>query len=145
MWSRRYGFIFDNDELDTVLPVLKTRLIDLLNSEPTDIEPNIETPDVAESTSQAPSPPPPPPSSGLPALLAMSSPAQAYRERCRSACTARGLAAALRQHFLENINGTVVPASAGRNPLCVLSGLTGEGYVRRCNLSVARRMQSYHL
>lgn len=120
------AFIFDNDELDFVLPLLKTRLIDLLNTEPTDIEPDVTVPDVPGSTAPPPSPPPPPPSSGLPALLALATPADSYRTACSDSCTARGLAGVLRQHVLTSINGTVLPAVAGRTPVTVLSGLTGD-------------------
>ena len=117
-------FIFDNDELTRELPILKTRLIDLLNLEPAETEPNVVLPDVEGAESVPPAPPPPPPSSGLPALLALATPARAYNASCGSSCTARGLARALRDHVVASINSTVVPARPGRSPVCLLSGLT---------------------
>jgi hypothetical protein len=127
--ERVNNFVFDNDEMTLVLPLLKTRLIDLLNLQPSETEPNVVLPDVDGATAVPPSPPPPPPTSGLPGLLALATPAEAYRDVCGDACTARGLAGALRTHIHASINSTVVPAIPGRNPLCLLAGLTDDGCV----------------
>lgn len=103
--------IFDNDELEAELPLLKTRLVDLLDAESTDVAPDLGLPDMPAST-------------GLRSLLSLAAPAQAYRNACGSACTARGLGTTLRQHILGSINGALMPAIAGRNVLSLLSGLT---------------------